>query len=341
MSTERCRGGRKQRTWMSRRADFLKEERHQQGAEEEDAPAAISVQGFEMGVSSDRGSGSAEHPSGPGGNRNNKVNVGLPPAYDGSREAGAWEEYHARAKLWFHTTTLDGKFQGPHMLQMLSGNAFNMMRIFAEFDEWYEDPKGGWRILEKMSGIMSSGSKITWLGELEDNLHDDYEGTSSKRKSDGSDRGEDADAADDSDTEILEAALGELDAKVPEEITEDEAREVLMTLVRNKYRQGPAKQQRRAHNSSHAGKGKRFGKGIGKKEVAYLKSFTKCKGCGQKGHWHKDAFCPKQLCGDGGETFTKNQSMALDEALHADDSDPDDIAPAMEKLGSALNPIRE
>jgi hypothetical protein len=324
MSTERGRGGRTQRTCRPRCADLLKEERHQQGAEEEDAPAAISVQGFEIGVSSDRGSGSAEHPSGPGGNRNDKVNVGLPPAYDGSREAGAWEEYHARAKLWLHTTNLDGKQQGPHMLQMLSGNAFDMMRIFAddeewyedpnggwclldilgltsgfislvnkidgievssvrgsgsaeypsssggnwnnfknglppawdgsrktdaweeylaraklwlhttnldgkqqgphmlqmlsgnafdmmrifaEDDEWYEDPKGGWRILEKMTGIMSSGTKITGLGELEDNLHDDNEGTSSKRKSDGSDRGEDADAADDSKKKYRRVAL--------------------------------------------------------------------------------------------------------------------------------------
>jgi hypothetical protein len=63
------------------------------------------------------------------------------------------------------------------------------------------------RILEKMTGIMSSGTKITGLGELEDNLHDDNEGTSSKRKSDGSDRGEDADAADDSKKKYRRVAL--------------------------------------------------------------------------------------------------------------------------------------
>ena len=449
MSTERGRGGRKQRMWMaamSRRADFLKEERHQQEAEEEYEPCEPAAE-----TSSVRGSGSAEHSRGSGGNWNNKANVGPPPAHDGSKEAGAWEEYRIRAKLWLRTTNLDGKSQGPRMLQMLKGNAFDMLKVFAEDDEWCEDPNGGWRLLEIMSGeeyygkeeyeslwsamdkllykkmkhdgdgfnafksrfeeavrklerhkiklpdealgfiylkqvkidedtlkdvitmnngdlrlrevqsalrklnieMIDSGSKSTkstWLGELEGNLRDDYQGTSSTRTPGGSDHGED----DEYDAEILEDALYELDAEVPEEITEDEAKEVLMTLIKNKYNppvQGMRYNQvqrtkqnfklSRGFNNAGRGSGKSFGKGVGKKDVTYLKSITKCKGCGQKGHWHKDAVCPKRLGGDGGEIVTKNQFMALAEELPGDYSKSDDIAAAMEKLGSALNSIRE
>ena len=108
--------------------------------------------------------------------------------------------------------------------------------------------------------------------------------------------------------EILETALQDLAddsvsaaADEQEVITEEEAKEVLMSLIKSKYAENvPVHSTRQVQqarmnlrNSRGFGdKGQR--KGQGKKDITYLKKITKCNGCGQVGHWHKDAICPKR-----------------------------------------------
>lgn len=77
--------------------------------------------------------------------------VGPPPAFNGDRSAGAWEEYRIRARLWLQTTTIDEKSRGPRMLQALTGQAFEAMKFLADSDEWMNNPQNGRILLEEMA----------------------------------------------------------------------------------------------------------------------------------------------------------------------------------------------
>jgi hypothetical protein len=108
---------------------------------------------------------------------------------------------------------------------------------------------------------------------------------------------------DDEDEEVqaLMSALSELDdhgavAGDPVEITEDEAREILMSMVRNKSSTSVQKmgyqELKKTKANIRTGRGFRDGQQGPTKDLSYLKSVTKCKKCLGKGHWHKDAACP-------------------------------------------------
>ena len=150
---------------------------------------------------------------------------------------------------------------------------------------------------------------------------------------------------------MLESALQELDEKL-EVISEDDAKEILMTLIKNRFSTPPSqmgyKQVQHTKNQIKLDRGFRKtvggGKGGGKKDIRYLKSITRCKACDGLGHWHKDAECPK---GNGkgtsssslSDTGTKSAYMAMVEALGGDGSEngteveDDDVMQACEKLG--------
>ena len=89
-----------------------------------------------------------------------KSSVGPPPSYDGSRSAGAWDEYRIRARLWLRTTPIEERARGPRMLQALTGQAFESMKHLADSDEWMEDPRNGHLLLEEMA-------KPTFFGKEE------------------------------------------------------------------------------------------------------------------------------------------------------------------------------
>ena len=55
-----------------------------------------------------------------------------PPSYDGSREAGAFDDYRIKAKLWLKTSNLDDSMKGARLLQGLTGRAFDQMKHLAE-----------------------------------------------------------------------------------------------------------------------------------------------------------------------------------------------------------------
>ena len=72
---------------------------------------------------------------------NDRSSVGPPPAYDGDRKPGAWEDYKLRAKLWLRTTTIAETSRGPRMLQ----------KYMCDDETWFNDPQNGQRLLDEMS----------------------------------------------------------------------------------------------------------------------------------------------------------------------------------------------
>ena len=169
----------------------------------------------------------------------------------------------------------------------------------------------------------NTAAASTWLAEPPEDLESPF--------------GDDAEYHLGEEQEILEAALQDLDdsaiAAVTEEeaITEEEAKEVLMSLIKSKYAENAPVQSmqykqvqqaktnlRNARGFAEKGQGK---KGQGKKDIAYLKRITRCKGCNQVGHWHKDAICPKR----GGKGGQANYYLELeDDELEDDDLEDDD-----------------
>ena len=169
----------------------------------------------------------------------------------------------------------------------------------------------------------------------------------STRASDVSDPGDE----DEEELEVLESALQELDEK-PDIISEDDAKEILMTLIKNRFSTPPGKmgykQVQHTKNQIKLDRGFRNtvsgGKGGGKKDIRYLKSITCCKACDGLGRWHKDAECPKgNGKGTSSSSFpvagTKSAYMAMVEALGGEESEngkeieDDDETQACEKLG--------
>ena len=112
-----------------------------------------------------------------------------------------------------------------------------------------------------------------------------------------------AETHDDDDMDLIEQALAELDAdeSAVDEVTEEGAREILKTMIKQKiskptnmsYRQ--VQQQKKEVRNSRgyrpinvqpsAGSGMR-------RDLQQLKAVTRSKNCGELGHWHRE--CPKK-----------------------------------------------
>ena len=84
-------------------------------------------------------------------NDNRKGAVCPPPLYDGNREAGVFEEFRIRAKLWLYSTNVESRARGPRLLQALSGKAFESVRHLIDEAEWLEAVDNGEQLLELLS----------------------------------------------------------------------------------------------------------------------------------------------------------------------------------------------
>ena len=76
-----------------------------------------------------------------------------PPSYDGSRKAGAFDEYKIKAKLWLKTSNLNDSMKGTRLLQGLTGRAFEQMEAMAldEAETWLDAENGGQQLIALMS----------------------------------------------------------------------------------------------------------------------------------------------------------------------------------------------
>ena len=106
---------------------------------------------------------------------------------------------------------------------------------------------------------------------------------------------------DDDEVDLLESALRDLEDQGDEEqISESDAKDILMTLIRQKVNRPVQnlsyKQVQNMKNDLKNGRGFRTpatSQSIGaRKDLQHLKSITKCRACGMTGHWHRE--CPNK-----------------------------------------------
>ena len=117
-------------------------------------------------------------------------------------------------------------------------------------------------------------------------------------------------AHDDDDIDLIEQALADLDGddtSKTAEVTEDGAREILMTLIKQKvnkpvsmtYKQ--VQQQKREVRNARGYRpvvgANNQGLGTMRRDLQQLKSVTRCKSCGEVGHWHRE--CPQKNANSG------------------------------------------
>ena len=117
-------------------------------------------------------------------------------------------------------------------------------------------------------------------------------------------------AHDDDDIDLIEQALADLDGDETSktaEVTEDGAREILMTLIKQKvnkpvsmtYKQ--VQQQKREVRNARGYRpvvgANNQGLGTMRRDLQQLKSVTRCKSCGEVGHWHRE--CPQKNANSG------------------------------------------
>ena len=108
--------------------------------------------------------------------------------------------------------------------------------------------------------------------------------------------------AEDEEMDILESALRDLgdDTGDDERISEVDAKEILMTLVKQKMPRSVQnfsyKQVQNMKNDLKNSRGFRtpYVQPVAgmKKDIQHLKSITQCRNCGMTGHWHKE--CPQK-----------------------------------------------
>lgn len=130
---------------------------------------------------------------------------------------------------------------------------------------------------------------------------------------------------DDDELDLIENAIAELDGEdaTVGEVTEEGAREILMTLIKNKiskpqvmsYKQ--VQQQKREVKNSRGfrpvGSSQNASSGTMRRDLQQLKAVTRCKSCNELGHWHKE--CPNKQ-GSKGSSVNSASSASSGSTAH-------------------------
>ena len=107
-------------------------------------------------------SSNADRTSRSAGGDSKKGSIGPPPTYDGSREAGVFEEFRVRAKLWLYTTNIESRARGPRLMQALTGRAFESVRHLIDDSDWMEAMDNGEQLLELLARPEYYMAKKSW-----------------------------------------------------------------------------------------------------------------------------------------------------------------------------------
>ena len=130
---------------------------------------------------------------------------------------------------------------------------------------------------------------------------------------------------------LLEQALQDLEDSTATsgELTEDNAKEVLMTLIKQKvthpqnlnYRQVQQKKAEfrnaRGFRDVHTGGNSSFSGGVGRtvrRDIDQLKRVTRCKSCGEMGHWHRE--CPRRSASQSSGAPSNKNSGGAESTSH-------------------------
>lgn len=115
---------------------------------------------------------------------------------------------------------------------------------------------------------------------------------------------------DEDEVEALEGAIRELDEEPEELLSENDAKDILMTLIRQKvnrpvqqfsYRQVQSMKNDIKNGRGFRGPNSNHNPGM-KKDIQHLKSITKCRNCGMTGHWHRECPHPNKAVGKNGSS---------------------------------------
>ena len=164
------------------------------------------------------------------------------------------------------------------------------------------------------------------------------------------------DAESESDYEVLLAAASDLGVEAQSEdyFDEDEAKEILATMVKDHNRYGSGgkrsfsmvnKMKKTKELSREYGSGRSGLKpGTYRVSISELKRRTRCSVCNQTGHWHKDKECPGPQKGKpSGGAAKEIQYLESDEALFIDFLEFQDYKAAHEvhHLSSSFDPLQD
>ncbi|CAE7502501.1 unnamed protein product, partial [Symbiodinium sp. CCMP2456] len=198
-----------------------------------------------------------------------RSNAGPPPQWDGTTP---FRDYEIRARLWLATTKVKAKARGPSLLRSLSGTPFDDLKHLAKDEAWMQSEDNGAKLIQMMNTkeLYGEDEREEYLGFLlvmalqvtpeEVKLMMNY--TQGKLTQKAPKRVEsvmmmdetteawgdtlEEEPADSESMEILLSALGDLDevaddtsVSTSEVFDEEEAKEVLATMVREHSKGGP------------------------------------------------------------------------------------------------------
>lgn len=118
--------------------------------------------------------------------------------------------------------------------------------------------------------------------------------------------------------DALENALVDLENPEDEHISENDAKEILMTLIRQRV-QKPVqnlnyRQVQNIKQDLRTGRGFRAPNASGgptmKKDITHLKSITQCRNCGRTGHWHRECPLKNQSRNTGGSQTGQGSTLS-------------------------------
>ena len=166
------------------------------------------------------------------------------------------------------------------------------------------------RLVTLTNGDLKLDAVVDGLRKLKMNLMDSDEKTMNKKRhlwvaetisEVGDELNDEPNDPHDDEIDVIEQALADLEGEdQSQSVTEDDAREILMTLIKQKITKPTTMSYRQVQQQKREVKNARGYRPVGsnsagngmRRDLQQLKAVTKCKNCGETGHWHRE--CPRK-----------------------------------------------